>query len=491
MTVCPATARAVSLLSLSLFLVLFLSTGRGYASSNATVVSVRVLTPGGIVRSTPRGIECPPTCAASFDAPVQLDAIPDPDWAFDKWGRDCAPAVHAACAATISPAFDATVSFRPAAILRLDVDGAGRVTSRSPGIDPVTGAAAAASCDALASRVGARIVGEPSSTCAVGYRAGQRIVLSAEPIGSALASPSWSQYDCPPAPTCTVTMADPGTTVRARFAGVLLAVVVKGRGRVTSTPAGIDCGTVCFAGFTRDSPVRLVAIPGQDPFSQWDGFCGTNPTCDVTLTNDAVLEVSFGSQNPPVLPALVESAYLTTHIGGLGTGSVTVDGSESGAKDCSASPCSKLFRVPEAVSIAAEPDASRSRFDRWVAGCPATRTTCRIDTRFTTSLALCFALKVPPQRIQQVRVNRANGNRRLVVTLAPLAGAKTAWFSLVRSGVVRAAWKSLTLPKLPGTVRMAVPRGLVRGSYVLRTRVVDPVGCGSTLAPHAVVLPKR
>lgn len=46
----------------------------------------------GAVTSTPAGIDCGATCAASFDrdAAVELIPTPGPDWSFAGWGADCA-----------------------------------------------------------------------------------------------------------------------------------------------------------------------------------------------------------------------------------------------------------------------------------------------------------------------------------------------------------------------------------------------------------------
>ncbi len=47
-----------------------------------------------------------------------------------------------------------------------------------------------------------------------------------------------------------------------------VAVVTTGSGRVTSAPAGIDCGTACAAGFPTGSTVTLTATPAPGGRSQ-------------------------------------------------------------------------------------------------------------------------------------------------------------------------------------------------------------------------------
>ena len=71
-----------------------------------------------------------------------------------------------------------------------------------------------------------------------------------------------------------------------------------GDGRVTSTPAGIDCGTTCTALFADGSAVTLVANP--DPgwtFGGWGGACSGASTC--TLLVNGPLNVSATFLPPP------------------------------------------------------------------------------------------------------------------------------------------------------------------------------------------------
>ena len=68
-----------------------------------------------------------------------------------------------------------------------------------------------------------------------------------------------------------------------------------GTGSVTSTPAGIDCGTTCEADFVSSTSVSLTAAPtSESEFTGWSGACsGSSPTgCVVTLT--AALSVNAG-----------------------------------------------------------------------------------------------------------------------------------------------------------------------------------------------------
>ena len=72
-----------------------------------------------------------------------------------------------------------------------------------------------------------------------------------------------------------------------------LSVSKNGSGRITSNPAGIDCGATCTADFGQGTDVVLTANP--DPgytFSGWSGACVGASTCAVTM--DAAKSVTAG-----------------------------------------------------------------------------------------------------------------------------------------------------------------------------------------------------
>jgi hypothetical protein len=112
--------------------------------------------------------------------------------------------------------------------------------------------------------------------------------------------------------TCTFASLNGTKTVSATFAlnTYPLTVTVVGAGTVTSSPAGIDCGSDCSEIYTHGTTVTLTAAPtGTSTFVGWSGACGgTSLTC--TLTMDAAKNVTatFGLkqgkkvQPSPLLP---------------------------------------------------------------------------------------------------------------------------------------------------------------------------------------------
>ncbi|GAC1633165.1 MAG: hypothetical protein NVS9B10_28300 [Nevskia sp.] len=101
-----------------------------------------------------------------------------------------------------------------------------------------------------------------------------------------------------------------------------LAIARDGAGRVTSTPAGIDCGTQCSSRFPAGSAIDLVAVPdsGQE-FTGWTGACTGLTPCRVTLDGDRAVGAAFRAlpviTPPPPVPLRYCDAYRGPALAGL------------------------------------------------------------------------------------------------------------------------------------------------------------------------------
>jgi len=150
----------------------------------------------GTVTSTPGGIDCGSSCAASFASgtSVSLTATPAAGWVFMGWsGGGCT----GTSPCTVSPvsATTVTATFAPATIaLTVTVTGAATGT--------VTSAPAGLSC---------------STACTVNFAAGTSVTLSAAPAAGAVFA-GWSGA-CTGSGSCTVVL-DQARAVTARFSRV-------------------------------------------------------------------------------------------------------------------------------------------------------------------------------------------------------------------------------------------------------------------------------
>ncbi|MDY7093589.1 MAG: Ig-like domain-containing protein [Acidobacteriota bacterium] len=184
------------------------------------------------------------------------------------------------------------------------------------------------------------------ATCTADFFDGTVVTLTATPAGTSVFSGFGGDADCADG---VVTM-DAAKSCTARFDASSVPVILTvslagdGEGTVSSSPAGIDCGTTCTAGFPNPTRVDLTATPA--PGSSFVGFSGDADCADgiIRLTADVTCVATFEQQ----------PAQLTVSKTGLGTGTVT---SSPAGIDCGAT-CSATFPGGTgSVTLTATPDA--------------------------------------------------------------------------------------------------------------------------------------
>jgi uncharacterized repeat protein (TIGR03803 family) len=87
-----------------------------------------------------------------------------------------------------------------------------------------------------------------------------------------------------------------GTVFQLTGTGNTLSVSVLGNpgGRVTSSPAGINCGAICSASFAIGTPVTLTATPATGwGLASWSGACSGIDSCTVTMTSSQGVMATF------------------------------------------------------------------------------------------------------------------------------------------------------------------------------------------------------
>lgn len=225
----------------------------------------------GTVTSVPAGINCGATCSSNYPGGtvVTLNASAAAGSTFAGWsGGGCTGT--GTCDVTLNADMTVTATFNtvpPTVTFSLTTFGTGTGTITCNG-----------------------------AACQPSYPSGTALAIVAAPAVTSLFS-GWGG-DCAAngtTATCNLTV-NANTTVSAAFNLPTLSVVVAGTGTVTSTPAGIDCGTTCMVSFNKDTSITLSAAPVAGmTFSGWSGggCTGTGP-CVVTLTDNFTVTATFG-----------------------------------------------------------------------------------------------------------------------------------------------------------------------------------------------------
>ena len=165
---------------------------------------------------------------------------------------------------------------------------------------------------------------------------------------------------------------NPGVALTVTKAGT-------GSGTVTSSPAGISCGSTCSANYSSGSVVTLTAaVASNATFAGWSGACtGTATTCTVSMTQARAVTATFNAM-----------ATFSLTVSKAGTGSGTVTSSPSGI-NCGTT-CVANFGGNASVTLTAAA-ASGSQFTGWSGACTGTGS-CVLTLNQARAVTATFAL---------------------------------------------------------------------------------------------------
>jgi hypothetical protein len=309
----------------------------------------------GTVTSSPAGISCGADCTESLPhgTSITLSASAGSGSNFTGWsGGGCSGV--GTCAVTMTGATTVNANFNVNIYtVTISRSGSGTVTSSPAGIN----------CGA---------------TCTGSFAHGTSVSLTAT-SGTGHTWGGWGgsgpSVGCNGPPSCTFTIAG-SQSISATFVPNSYALSVSktgtGTGTITSSPAGISCGTDCSETLTHGTVVTLTATPtGSSTFTGWSGACTGTGSCVVTMT--AATSVSAGFTIP--------TYTLTVTVQDFGNGNSSVT-SNTGGINCfwSSGTCSANYPAGTSVTLTRHigagstwgPDAGEG----WDGPCNGTSSTC-------------------------------------------------------------------------------------------------------------------
>jgi hypothetical protein len=309
----------------------------------------------GVVSSAPAGINCGATCSADFDygTQVTLTAVPATGTTFNGWSGACTGT--GTCILTVNSAKSAIATFTLntyALTVAKSGNGSGTVTSLPTGINCGT-------------------------TCSSTYNYGTSITLTAVATSGSIFI-GWGGA-CTGTGTCAVTI-DTAKNVTASFSLLRTLTVTRagtGSGTVTSSPAGISCGSTCATTFTDGTSVTLTAVANTgSTFAGWSGACTGTGTCTVAMSAAMNVTATF----------TLNSYSLSVSKSGSGTGTIT---SSPVGINCGLV-CSYSYNYGATITLTAAA-GSGSAFTGWGGDCTGTGA-CTVPINSAHSVTATFTL---------------------------------------------------------------------------------------------------
>ncbi len=225
--------------------------------------------------------------------------------------------------------------------------------------------------------------GTPVSLSATGQNAIDPQVTAA-PDGTATAI--WARSDGANRIVQSISTARPSPALGVKPTGT-------GTGQITSTPAGIDCGTDCAENYPSFTEVTLTATPDSgSTFTGWSGGgCSGTGTCEVTLVEATTVTAEFTDPT---------SSERLLQVNRKGNGGGTVTSTPAGI-NCG-NDCAENYPASTEVTLTASPN-SAATFNGWSGGGCSGTGNCVVTLEEATTVSADFgkpklaALKISPK----------------------------------------------------------------------------------------------
>jgi Divergent InlB B-repeat domain/Carboxypeptidase regulatory-like domain/Bacterial Ig domain/Phosphodiester glycosidase/Glucodextranase, domain B/Bacterial Ig-like domain (group 2) len=265
----------------------------------------------GTVSSNPAGINCGADCDEPYasGSSVTLTPTPAAGSSFAGWGGACsgtgvctvvvdsAKAVSANFTDTVKPIVSITSPNNNATLTNSNLTVTGTATDNT-GVTSLEYSLNGAARQTLAPGFGFTV------TLVAGSNT---IAVFAKDVAGNEGSSSIAVTYTPPNYALSITKTGSGT------------------GTVSSTPAGINCGTTCVTDFVDNTSVTLTATPASgSSFVGWSGICTGTGTCTVTMNAAKSVNATFNDVAVPTV-AIASPSNNTT----VTSANLTVSGSSS------------------------------------------------------------------------------------------------------------------------------------------------------------------
>jgi subtilisin family serine protease len=216
--------------------------------------------------------------------------------------------------------------------------------------------------------------------CSHDYADSTSVTLTATPAAGSTFG-GWTGA-CSGSGQCTLTM-NADHTVSATFLPPKQLSVSKtgsGSGSITSSPAGISCGSTCSHSFGYGTSVHLTATPATgSSFAGWTGGCSGTGSCTVSMIQARSVTAAF-----KFIPENLKVARA-----GAAAGAGTVTSSPAGIS-CGAT-CLHAFNYGTSVTLIAHA-SSGSMFTGWSGACTGTASTCHVSMTAARAVTATFAV---------------------------------------------------------------------------------------------------
>jgi Divergent InlB B-repeat domain len=245
-----------------------------------------------------------------------------------------------------------------------------------------------------------------------------------------------------------------------------------GTGSVTSSPAGINCGSTCTFNYAYGTSVTLTATPASGSTASLSGpGCSGGATCTVTVNSATAITATF---------TLLPDALTVTKTGS-GTGTVT----SSPAGISCGSTCTFNYAYGTSVTLTATP-ASGSTASLSGPGCSG-GATCTVTVNSATAITATFTLLRPSHtRIIKAKINKKKHTASFTFTASgKVTGFQCALLPLKKKGHKRPKlrFRACTSPR--------IYKHLKPGRYKFEVRAVNSIGPDRKPAIKRFTMPVR